>query len=311
MAILTISRQAQNLATQQVVNFAFSGTATIGVDYNLIFPAGISGSLTGTNASVIIPANVASVDLIILPIADILQEVLETIVIRFVSGTPSIAADPQAGACVFTIKNNDSSPVARVLGVTTNSTALIGSLVNVGGSPYPTNNYLNGPENYWDFWVNGALASGRSDLTLAAAPILPLVIKAVLKSPIALNNVGASSYACFQDSTPANFAVNWVSTGQSTIETWRLQYRTTASGPFSYIDNVRRNTWHDFIWEFSATGVTLRMDNDTTLASSSQPATTLSNVFQLFFYTQAMAAFGVTNSLLYDSSMFPITLQNI
>src|SRR5439155_7781545 len=79
------------------VNYAISGTAANGTDYNPIA------------TSVIIPANSSSATIIITPIDDALNETNETVILTLAAGSYNIAASPDNAATV-TIADDDPAP---------------------------------------------------------------------------------------------------------------------------------------------------------------------------------------------------------
>jgi hypothetical protein len=93
-----------------VVNLTVSGTATFGVDYTQTG----ADSFTTTSATVTIPANSLSKDIVITPVADAIFESDETIILTILPtfGASQIGSNPSATA---TITNDDVNNLANVV----------------------------------------------------------------------------------------------------------------------------------------------------------------------------------------------------
>ncbi len=137
MGVFTVSRSG---ATTQAltVNYAVSGTATAGADYQTL-----PGSVT-------IPIGAASQTVTIVPIDDIIQEIDETVVLTLNASASYTVGAP--GGATVTIADNDSvDPVAHVDCATTSLQSVIdlarpGSTILVSGTCSEPIDVLNNVE---------------------------------------------------------------------------------------------------------------------------------------------------------------------
>ena len=137
MGVFTVSRSG---ATTQAltVNYAVSGTATAGADYQTL-----PGSVT-------IPIGAASQTVTIVPIDDIIQEIDETVVLTL-NASASYTVGAPGGATVTIVDNDGVDPVAHVDCATTSLQGVIdlarpGSTILVSGTCAETINILNNLE---------------------------------------------------------------------------------------------------------------------------------------------------------------------
>ena len=164
------------------------------------------------------------------------------------------------------------------------------------------------PSDYWPTWLNGS-ATGRIDVTCTAAPVLPFLLKTVIRSPINSAPAG-TTISILQNSVPGTFRCSWVATANGM---WELRFWTTTNAtPFEYFDSVPKNTWHDVIWEFNPANCIGHIDGGFLGGGQSfttKPSTP-TNIWQLFYYSSGMAYFGTVNNLAEEVAMFPITPEN-
>jgi hypothetical protein len=86
--VFTLARTA-NLATQIVVNLAWSGTAVLGTDYTVT----ASGATLNGNTLILAPGT-TSATLIVTPVNDTLAEMTETVILAVTSGTGYTVGSP-------------------------------------------------------------------------------------------------------------------------------------------------------------------------------------------------------------------------
>jgi hypothetical protein len=299
MAVLEVFRQGSS-DVAQTVNFTFSGTATITTDYTVTFPPGVTGTLSGSNATVTIPAAALSVNVNINVVPDAILEPDETIVVSVTGGTPAGAVLAPFVTAIFVIKNDDFQPVIKMLAVGPASTALVGTATTPTGNPYVAANSGPAPSN-WTSWLIGG-ATGASVLTPSPAVALPYLLKTVLRAPSAQAAIG-TDFAVLEATTATDFNIKW----RARAVGYELVYQIAGQAAQS-AGTYQLNSWVDIIVTTSSLNTLVYADS--TLAVSGNPLPAIASL-KVFAYSSAIAALAINNSQAYSSTLFPITSTNL
>jgi hypothetical protein len=231
--IFTVTRDNTiEAANPLTVDILVGGTATFGVDYT------VSGALsfTTTAASVLIPANALSANIVVTPIADTASEVNETVILTIVP----VAEVSQLGVnsvATATIVSDDALPLNYVSDGDANG--LFYWMGTSGGTaswtnPFPLLTYTVNPSGLYDNLptMTNRIVNGHPDNTWISGPWMTVDIGANLRirpSYVSLRSwINASRY-------PRNFKIQGSNNGTTFDDLLTVVNNTTITAASQWL----------------------------------------------------------------------------